>query len=354
MRREPLLTRPFLLAFAAYFLHSLSFNLFLHLPGFVRSIGADEVTIGLIYGATGLTAVLARPALGRAMDVYGRRGVFLAGGVLNAVICALYLTVHAPGSWLYTVRIIHGLAEAMLFTSLFAFAADIVPATRRIEGLAIFGISGMLPLSLGGLLGDLLLARWGFAQVFEAATLLAAVGLALTLPLADAPPAPGAEAAPPRGLLAAGRQRDLLPLWFIGTVFSTAVAAHFTFLKTYVMTVGFGSVGLFFTLYSLAAVGLRLVGASLPDRIGPKRALVPALAVLAAGLWLLATGRSAAAVAAAGVLCGLGHGYTFPILLGMVVSRARPAERGAALAIFTALYDLGSLIGSPVLGLVIR
>ncbi len=54
------------------------------------------------------------------------------------------------------------------------------------------------------------------------------------------------------------------------------------------------------------------------------------------------------------MLCGLGHGFVFPILFGMVVGRAREVERGAAMSIFTALFDVGVLIGGPVLGLVIR
>jgi predicted MFS family arabinose efflux permease len=38
----------------------------------------------------------------------------------------------------------------------------------------------------------------------------------------------------------------------------------------------------------------------------------------------------------------------------MVVHRARASERGAALAIFTALFDAGTLVGGPLLGFVIR
>jgi len=44
----------------------------------------------------------------------------------------------------------------------------------------------------------------------------------------------------------------------------------------------------------------------------------------------------------------------FPILSGMVVTRAREADRGSALAIFTALFDAGVLLGGPTLGALIR
>lgn len=81
--------------------------------------------------------------------------------------------------------------------------------------------------------------------------------------------------------------------------------------------------------------------------------LFPALGALTIGFGLLAT-TTAIGVAIAGVLCGVGHGFTFPILLGLVISRARPSERGVALALYTALFDAGTLIGGPLFGFVIR
>ena len=42
-----------------------------------------------------------------------------------------------------------------------------------------------------------------------------------------------------------------------------------------------------------------------------------------------------------------------PWLYSLVVTRARPAERGMAMAIFTGLFDVGTLAGGPTLGLII-
>lgn len=351
MPKERLFTRPFLLASAAHFLYALGYNLYLHLPGFLQGLGAGEIEIGVIFGLTAATAIAVRPWLGGAMDARGRRVVILAGGVLDVIVCALYLTVSGLGPWIQLVRVVHGVSEAMLFASLFALAADLVPASRRIEGLAIFGVSGMLPVSLGGLLGDLLLARWDYRVLFYVSVALAVLALALSIPLRDPPRAPGD---PPRGIAAAFAQRDLLPLWFVGMTFATSIAAHFTFLKTFVLATKVGSVGLFFSAYAISAVSIRIVGGKLPERLGEKRVLFPALCAMALGQVMLSRAGNAAAVGAAGVLCGLGHGYTFPIIAGLVVNRARAAERGAALAIFTALFDGGTLVGGPLFGAVIR
>ncbi|MBI5482101.1 MAG: MFS transporter [Deltaproteobacteria bacterium] len=353
MPREPLITRPFLLAFAAHFLHALASSLFLHLPGFLKHLGATEVAIGLIFGAGTAVAVIARPTMGAVMDRRGIRPIILIGGLLHATACALYLTVGTLGPWLVVVRIIHGAAGAAIFVSVFAFAASIVPASRRFEGIALFGVSGMLPMSFGGLLGDLILAHAAYQVLFVVSAGLATVALLLSLPLRDAgarPPEPAASGS----WLGAARAAGLLPIWMVAMVFGAAVAAPFTFLKTFVMTTGVGSVGLFFTVYSLAAVALRLAAGSLPDRVGPKRVLLPALLAGALGLGVLAHTHTVTEMTTAGLLCGLSHGFAFPILVGLLVTRAPAASRSAAYAIFTALWDVGAMVGAPLFGLIVQ
>jgi predicted MFS family arabinose efflux permease len=352
--RPRLFTGGLALAFVANFLQGTAFNLFLNLPGFLTGLGASKTEIGVIWGITAASAVLARPTVGRVMDQGGRRKVFLAGGLANVLVCGLYLTVTAVGPWIAAIRVLHGLSEAMLFSGLFTYAADLVPVSRRTEGIAIFGISGLLPISVGAALGEVVEQRLGYDALFLAAAVLAAISLLLTLPLRDAPVGGDGGTDPaPRGFRAALAQADLRPLWMATGVFATALAAPFTFMKPFVAETGLGSMALFFNAYSISGVLLRLLFASIPDRIGPKRALYPAMATLAVGFALLTFAASDTHVMVAGMFCGLGHGMTFPILMGMVVSRAPDRDRGVAMAIFTALFDVGMLLGGPVFGLLI-
>ena len=131
-------------------------------------------------------------------------------------------------------------------------------------------------------------------------------------------------------------------------------AGVFAFLKTYVMATGFGSLGTFFTVYTLTAITQRLVGGWVPDRFGLTRVLVPALLSFAVGLMLLGIAKTVWVVWIAGFFGGLGHGYAFPILLGLVSQRARPMERGTAMAIYTTIDDGAVLLAGPALGLVIE
>jgi MFS family permease len=350
---DRLLTRPFVFAWLANMAQGMAFTMFLHFPGFLKGLGAGEVEIGLIVGLTAVASIAVRPSVGRAMDQRGRRPVILFGNVVNVAVLALYLTVGELGAWLYAVRITHGFAEALLFTALFTYGADQVPATRRTEGIALFGISGILPIALGGVLGDIILARWDFDVFFVVVLGFGILSLLLSLPLPESHK-PGAGGEQPQRFLASVTQRNLLPLWWVTLVFSLALTAYFTFLKTFVIDTGIGSVGLFFSAYAATAIGLRLFAAWLPDRVGPKRVLYPALGSMVLGFVVLASADGSGAIAVAGVLCGAGHGYAFPIVMGMVVSRAAEADRGSAMAIFTGLFDVGALLGGPAFGAIIR
>ena len=282
------------------------------------------------------------------MDRRGRRPIILGGGAVNIAVLLLYLTIDALGPWIYVVRVIHGFAEAMLFASIFTYAADILPDHRRTHGLALFGISGMLPIALGGLLGDFVLERWDFQALFMTSAALATVAFMLSVFLPEVVEPAGRKGG--TSFLAPLRQRDLLPVWWMTIVFSLALTAYFTFLRTFVDETGIGTVGGFFAAYSATAILLRLTTGWLPDRVGSKRVLYPALVLFAGGFVVLAGAGSTGAVLLAGSLCGAGHGYAFPILYALSFGRAERKNRGSASAIFTGLFDVGILVGSPVFG----
>ncbi len=342
----------FVFASAAHFLHGLAVHAYLHLPGFLKNIGASQVEIGVMASTLAITAIACRPFLGRAMDVRGRRPVIIASGVLHVLVCLSYLTVHSIGPWVYFIRAVHGVATAMIFSALFTYAADIVPEKRRTEGIALFGVSGLLPIAIGSLIGDAVLAFVDYRELFYITVGFAACGLLLSFPLEE--PRRAEHVDPSRGFFSAAFQKNLMPLWFIGTAFATSLSAVFIFLKIFVLDTGIGSVGLFMGAYAFSAALLRVFFGWIPDRFGPKRALVPAIGALVIGLVQLAFANSTTDIIVSGVLCGLGHGFAFPIIAGLVVNRSGSGDRGSALSLFTAVFDAGFLVGGPLFGALIE
>jgi MFS family permease len=179
------------------------------------------------------------------------------------------------------------------------------------------------------------------------------LGLVLCLLLPEIRPA-HSETVPPRSAAATAIQRNLLPVWLAAFTFFLGVSALFTFMKTFVTTMGIGSVGAFFGGYTGIAVVLRIFLGWLPDRLGAQRTLGIAMSSYVVGLGALSLAQAPWHVLAAGLLCGAGHGYTFPVLISLVVARARPQERGAATAFFMALDWTALLLAGPTVGYVIE
>ncbi len=351
---QPLWTRAFVLASIANFLHSTGFHAYVHLPGWIEGRGASEVLIGVLIATMSIAAIAARPFVGRMMDTRGRKLVVIGGGLVHAVTPLLYLLVdaHPQSAWsaIAGVRVVHGVARAALFSVLFTVAADIVPAERRAEGISLFGISGMIPVAVGGLLGDVVIVDGDYRNLFWITSGCALLGLLTSLALPET-----RRGGPSRSFFAAALAPELRPLWFVGTAFAMGLAAYFVFLKTYLLQAPeLGTMSLFFGTYAIAAVVLRALFSWVPERYGMVRVLVPSLLFGAAGLGVIAVASSPAHLVLAAVLCGIGHGFAFPIISAMVVTRAQPEERGSAIALFTALLDLGLLLGGPSFGLAVK
>ncbi|MGF1467866.1 MAG: MFS transporter [Sandaracinaceae bacterium] len=354
MPRPRLLTAPFLIAGLASLVHGLAIHSYLHIPGFLSGLGAREDTIGFVFSAMAGAAIAIRPVAGRLMDGVGRRVAIVGGGVLHVVACALFLTVSSIGPWLFLVRVVQGFASGAIFSGLFTYAADIVPASRRAEGMGIFGVSGLLPVSLGGLLGDAVLAAAGWRTFFIVTAGLALLGLLVSLALRE-PPRLRASAGDGRGFLRALTQPDLVPIWFVGSSFACGLTAVFAFMRTFVESPdGVGTVGFFFTWYSLSAIAVRIGLGWVPDRMGLKRVFFPSMGLVGLSLLTVAAAHDHLVLALAAVIAGIGHGYAFPILSALTVNRAEPAHRGSAVGLFTAIFDAGVLVGGPLLGTVAR
>lgn len=351
-------TLPFVIAFAANLLHGMGVLLTLHLPGLLERWGEDRFVIGLVVAALALGAIAVRPFAGRAMDGrVGRRGVAILGGVLHVLACAGYLAVDRVGPLLWVVRVLHGLGGGAIFSSLFTAAADLVPVSRRVEGLASFGVSGMLPIALGGFVGDLVLSIAGFRELFFTMLGCASAALVISLALPETGAQRGLDAVQARARAAEGLgffgvvvQRDLMPVWMIGISFASALGATFAFLANFVLEEHVGSVGLFYGWYAAVAITLRLTVGWIPDRYGAKRVLAPSLVFIAMALGALSMARGSLVVGLAGAFAGIGHGFAFPILSGLTAGRARDADRGSAMSIFTAIFDAGLLVAGPLFG----
>ena len=349
--QPPLITRDFLLLIGGHLLQALGYASMPLLPLYLDHLGASRTEIGVIMAEAAVGGLLSRPAVGWALDVIGRRRTLIAGTALVAGGAAGVGLVTEVGPLLHALRILFGIGIGILFTGYFTLAADIVPGQRRTEGLAIFGISGLVPLAINPLVGSLDLHPAELRGVFPLVGVVVAASLAALVLLRGPRHEGGAtEQYHPMAAIRALRQFSLWPVWLVTVVFSVPVAVFLAFANVAAVARGLDNPGTLWLTFAGGATLVRLFGARLPQRLGEHNMVAPALAMYVMGLVMMGRAGSATGFLVAGLLGGLGHGYGFPVIVSQVVERAPRRVRGTAMATYTALFDLSLLIATPVFG----
>ena len=347
-----IITPKFTRAWIGNFFSDLSFTLFVHFAGFLSTLGAGELVIGATASVAAATAILVRPRSGYWMDQYGRIPIVRVAAVVRIFATLSFLLIDSVGPMVYFAWAIHMTTVAVTFTGLITYASDAIPSDRRSQAIAWYGLSGMVASAIGPMLGDRLVASYGYAGVFVgmAAAELALVGVLFSLKAIEHRP----KLAVPGGSLTLVRYRPLIPIWVMMAGFGLGFGTLLNFMRTFVDEAGIGEVGPFFAAYAVAAIVTRVGLSSLPQRVGEMKVLYPAIVLFAVGIGMLAFTDTSNELMVAAAVAGTGHAFMFPILGGLVVGRAPEERRGNAMSLYTAMFDLGPLVGAPILGLMLE
>ena len=302
------------------------------------ALNADALGFGVAMGSFSVVSLILRPLVGWSSDRFGRRPLLIGGAMAN--VAALLLHLVANDLLVFTIaRGLLGAAEGFFFVAALAAAADIAPDARRGEAISFLSLSLYLGIAIGPPVAEAIFAAGSYTAVWIAAAIASAVAVALTLLVPESAPglsmAPGDR--PRRGPLIhpAGIFPGIIILFGLW-----GMAGFLTFLPLYGPEVGLDGVGLPLTAYALVVVGLRIVGATWPDRFGAARLSGAALAISAVGLTIIGLAPNTVVLMAGTIVFAAGVAFTMPALLSLAVSRVPPTERGTVVGTATVFLDL--------------
>jgi len=312
------------------------------LPMYIQELGGSEAQVGLVAGIFTLTAVVFRLIVGGLLDRYGRR-IFLLLGLLVFAVC-VYLYNWVGGiAVLLALRMVHGASWAVCTTSIGTTVTDVIPESRRGEGMGWFGMSMTIAMALGPMLGTRVMQSQSFHDVFLIAAALSAFALAMAF----------ATRVPFQSGAGARRvdfvEKPLIPLMLALLLLTVSYGGITAFIPLWSETISVNP-GLYFLVFAIMITAVRPVAGKMADRYGEAAVILPSLAVVTVALIILCLFQDIFGIVASAVLYGIGFGAAQPAFQAMALRLARPDRKGVANAsVFTA-FDLGISIGSIALG----
>jgi MFS family permease len=374
----PVWTKAFVTVVTTQMAFGYASSAFVLLPKYLSTeLHASASDIGHVMAVTGLAAVAAIPFVGAAIDRFGRKPLVILGCVLTAIYSFGFLGVHELGLLMYALQMLGGVAFMIAFNAAGTLVTDQAPPERLGQAIGIFGASNMVMSAVAPGVGEVLAEGVGWHAMFMLSGGVALLALGLALRIEETSPYHGAARA--RVALDDGGagaadgdasvRLDSIPpipgglglhatfaLWRRQLPHSIAMAtcgagygAISTFYQPHVIAQGAVHVSGFFIGFTIAAVGVRLLFGSLPDRVGRRRVSIGSFAGFAS-VALLMTQLTPDTLFLFGFLFGCAHGVFYPALSALCVEQAGVSERGRAMTLVMGSFRLGNVISALLLG----
>jgi MFS family permease len=318
-----------------------------------QGLGLGAFVVGLVAGAQFGASLLSRFWAGHFADSRGAKRATVTGLLVGAAAGLLYLLslgfVRQPGlsvTILVLGRAVLGGAESFIVTGAFTWGLALAGPQNTGQIMAWVGTAMYAAFAVGAPAGTALYAKYGFAAIALATTLIPLVTLLLVV--ARRPVAPPPYVSPAFTTVIGA-------VWVPGlglALSSVGFGAITTFIVLLCAQHGWGQAWLAFTVVSITFMAGRLIFGHLPDRIGGAKIALVCVLIEAAGqalIWLASWPMLA--FLGAGVT-GFGYSLVYPGFGVEAVRHAPPQSRGLAMGAYTAFLDLALGFANPVLGLV--
>lgn len=165
--REKLWTRSFIITSTIFFLSALVFYLLIVTIGTyaIDEFNASTSMAGLVSGIFIIGAFIGRLFSGRVIARVGSRIILFYGLILYIFTTLLYFgAVNLP--LLLVNRLLHGAALGVTLNSTGTLIAEILPDSRKGEGIGYYSLGSILSAAVGPFIGILMVQKMEFSSIF--------------------------------------------------------------------------------------------------------------------------------------------------------------------------------------------
>ncbi len=342
-------TRKFILLWLASFLSCVAYYFLIPaVPLFLTTqLHTNNLTAGLVAASFAISAVIIRSFTGMAIDNYGRKLIYIITMAVFTVIFNAYLLAITVGIMLF-LRMLHGLTWGIINTTSNTVAFDVLPFSKRGQGIGYFAISTTIAMSIGPLFALMIINRLSFDFMFVIAGIISLAGF-LCAAFIKYPKVKKQTFT--KLSFDSLIEKSALPVSLAVLLIIITYGGLLSFISIYGKQIGIRNPGIFFIVYATGIALSRIFSGKVFDRKGPRPIIIYGSLMLMIGFPILAFVQNYVGFLVAALLLGTGNGVFVPTCQAMVDKLASPERRGIANSTFFTAFDLGAGIGMFFMGL---
>ena len=352
--KDRLVTPSYCFILAANFLLYFGFWLLIPvLPFYLSEVfSAGNSTIGIILSCYTVAALCIRPFSGYFLDSFARKPLYLMAYFIFMTMFAGYIIAGSLTLFIL-FRIIQGVSFGMVTVGGNTVVIDIMPSSRRGEGLGYYGHSNNIAMAVGPMTGLILNdAGMSFTTIFccSLGSCIAGFVCASLVKTPYKPPVKREPISLDRFILLKG-----IPAGISLLLLSIPYGMTTNYVAMYAKQIGINATtGFFFTFMAIGMAISRIFSGKIVDRGKITQVISAGLYLvvfsfflLSACVYLISWNNMLCTVVffAVALLLGVGFGIMFPAYNTLFVNLAPNSQRGTATSTYLTSWDVGIGIG---------
>lgn len=325
------------------------------LPIYANDLGASGFYVGMIFGSFSISRTILLPVFGRLSDQKGRKPFIIAGLAAYTLISLAFIFSKNVES-LIVLRFIQGAASAMIMPVVQAYVGEITPEGSEGYSMGLFNLSMFLSLSLGPMMGGVLMEMYSMNTAFVSMGILSGFGLILCVFCLPGVSRERTSSRTPDIIpwMTLLKDKELISLFSFRYAHASSIGIIWCFLPLFADTqfnLSGALIGGLVTLGVFVSGLLHLPMGYAADRYS-KRGLVLLGGILSTiGMGLPLWSDSFFDLVVAITVFGIGGGMSLPSIMACAVIKGDEKKAmGAVISIMTVAHSLGMLTGSMAAG----
>ena len=352
--KDKLVTSSYCFILAANFLLYFGFWLLIPvLPFYLSEVfSAGNSTIGIILSCYTVAALCIRPFSGYFLDSFARKPLYLMAYFIFMTMFAGYIIAGSLTLFIM-FRIIQGVSFGMVTVGGNTVVIDIMPSSRRGEGLGYYGLSNNIAMAVGPMSGLFLHdAGMSFTTIFccSLGSCMAGFVCASLVKTPYKPPVRREPISLDRFILLKG-----IPAGISLLLLSIPYGMTTNYVAMYAKQIGINATtGFFFTFMAIGMAISRIFSGKIVDRGKITQVISAGLYLvvfsfflLSACVYLISWNNMVCTIVffSVALLLGVGFGIMFPAYNTLFVNLAPNSQRGTATSTYLTSWDVGIGIG---------